>query len=307
MHKVNLMFGATFHQLRIFMTVAECQSITKAANLLNMTQPAVSIQLKHLTERCGLPLIEVIGKRLYITQAGNLVYEGAQDVMQRLSSLDQQLLEMKGGVKGQISIAIATTAQYFIPRILGLFRRRFPTIELSLNVTNREAVMGRLSSNQDDFAVLSQLPSHISIEYEKIFDDQLCIVVPPHHPLVSKSLMTLQDLEKENFIFREPGSGTRIAMEKFLNHYHLYPKVFFEFGSNEAIKQAIMANFGISLLPKSCLKLELELQKLYVLTIDGLSLEHPWYVLYPKGKVLSPMAGMLLEFFKKGNYKGKII
>ena len=275
----------TLNQVRIFKAAAEQQSITAAAAQLCMTQPAVSIQLKQLEERLGQPLFEIIGKQFHLTEAGKLLLKTAIELETSLTFLYEELLSLKGGLSGTLKIGAATSAQYFLPKLLGLFHAQYSGIALRLKIRNRAEVLQRLFSNQDDLCVVSQLPQHEGICYQQILDDELILVAPPDFN--AQEINQLSKLGNFPFIIREQGSGTRMAIERFFAAHNFEPKIVMELGSAEAIIEAIYAGIGGSILPKSVLRLPLQAKYLQVLPLKELPLPHPWYVLYLKDKRLS--------------------
>jgi DNA-binding transcriptional LysR family regulator len=286
----------TLHQLAVFASVAKTRSITRAAKLLHMTQPGVSIQIKQLEERYGMTLIEVIGKQIHLTAAGQELYQASQDIATRLEAVDISFSQMRGHLKGELRIAIVSTAKYFIPHWLGEFHRQYPDIAISLKVTNRETVLERLNQNQDDLVILSQIPKKLPLISEAILEDLLVIPAPPTHPFAKRKQIPLNDLGSQPFIVRESGSGTRMVMEKIFSQHQIQPKIVMELGSTEAIKQAVMAGIGLSLLSKMSIEQELKLKRLVILDIKKFPLKHPWYAVHLKGKKLSPIASNFLQF-----------
>ncbi len=289
----------TLHQLKVFAAVAKYKSITVASQHLHMTQPAVSIQVKQLESHYDLALIEVIGKRVHLTEAGERVRQAYQQIAASLSHLEMEISQLRGCLSGKLSIAVVSTAKYFIPALLGEFHRQYPQVDIQLKVTNREEVIKRLQDNLDDVVVLSQLPKKISIIAKELLEDALVIPAPPDHPLAKKQDLSLKQLLSEPFIIREVGSGTRMVMERWFKKYHFSPRVIMELGSSSAIKQAIMAGIGLSMISKMSIEQELALKKLIVLDIKNFPVKHPWYVVYPKGKILTPVASNFLKFLSE--------
>lgn len=285
----------TLHQLKIFAAVVEYNGITAAAHKLYMSQPAISIQVKQLEDYYGISLIEVVGKKIHLTEMGKRLYETAKEIDDRLGALEMEFAQMQDCLKGRFSVAVVSTAKYFMPRLLGEFHRQYPHIEISLKVTNRGEVLERLQNNRDDLVIMSQLPEKIPIVAEKFLDDELVIPAPPDHPLVKKKNIALSELKNEPFILREPGSGTRIVMEQLFKKNRLKPAIIMELGSGSAIKQAVIAGFGFSVLSKMSLEQELILKKLMILDIRGFPVRHAWYAVHLKGKKLSPIAAKFLD------------
>lgn len=277
-----------FHRLNVFAAVAELKSITAASKKLHMTQPAVSIQVRQLEEYYGLPLIEIIGKKIHLTEAGKKIHSAYHKIAENIELLNMEVSQLKGDLKGTLRIAVVSTAKYFIPKILGEFNRDYPHIDIQLKVANRQEIVDRLEKNLDDLVILSQVPKKMPIVAEQFLEDSLVIVAPPGHLLTKKKKIDIKTLANEHFIIRESGSGTRMVMERLLRKYHLHPNIIMELGSSSAIKQAVMAGFGISMVSHMSIQNELALKKLFILDIKHFPVKHPWYVVYSKGKVLSP-------------------
>lgn len=288
--------NASLRQLQVFEAVARNLSFTRAAEELYLTQPTVSIQLKQLTEIVGQPLLEQIGKRLYLTDTGRELLKVCRDIFESLSRFEMLVSDMKGVKAGKLRLAVITTAKYFVPRLLGLFCQRYPGIDVSLKVTNRERVLQRMADNQDDLYVLGQPPEHMEVEFEPFLENPLVVLAARNHPLAAKKRIAPQRLEEEQFLMREPGSGTRLATEQFFRERGLKLKVRMELGSNEAIKQAVAGGLGIAVLSAHTLALENSINELAILDVQGFPIRRHWYLAYPKDKQLSVVAQVFLEF-----------
>ncbi len=286
----------TLHQLKIFAAVAENKSVTVASQKLHMSQPAVSIQLKQLESHYGLTLFEVIGKKIHLTEAGRKVHAAYLKTAECLKNLDSEISQLKGFLKGELKIAVVSTAKYFIPRLLGEFHDKYPHVEIKLTVNNREEVIKRLQQNIDDVVILSQLPKKINIMKYQFLEDSLVIAAPLNHHLAKSKKVSFKELASESFIMREAGSGTRMVMEKLLDKYKINPKIAMELGSSTAVTQAIIAGFGLSIISKMSIEQELNLKKLALLDIINFPLKHPWYIVYSKQKKLSLTAVNFLKF-----------
>ena len=286
----------TLHQLKVFAAVVKHKNMSRAAEELCMTQPAVSILMKQLENYYGMPLLEIIGKRIFLTSAGKELYRATEDIISRLAILDMTFSQMQHCLRGKLSVAAVTTAKYFMPSLLGKFKQQYPDIEIQLEITNRGSIIQRLQSNLDDLVIMSQPPENMQIIKHTFIKDELVIPAPSKHPLAKDKSIPLYGLESERFLLRELGSGTRMAMEKLFTQNKMSPKIIMELGSNEAIKQAVMAGMGLSLLSKLSLELELITKRLVILDIKGLPLLHRWYVIYLKDKLLSPIAKEFIKF-----------
>jgi LysR family transcriptional regulator, low CO2-responsive transcriptional regulator len=287
---------ATLHQLQILEAIAKHGSFTRAAEELELTQPTVSQQIKRLTQTIGLPLFEQLGKQIYLTAAGQQVLGASAIISEKFAELEIAIDELKGLKQGRINLVASTTAKYFVPRLLGTFRRKHPEIELALHITNQEGVLARLARNQDDLYFTGRPPSDLEIELRPILENPLVVVAPSNHPLAGKINIALKELATEPFIFREAGSGTRLVVEHFLAENRVAVDVVIELSSNEAIKQAIAGGLGISVLSQHSLDLETQNGLLTILNVEGFPIQRHWYVIYPKGKQLSVAAQTFLDF-----------
>lgn len=287
---------ATLHQLKVFEAVARHNSFTRAAEELFLTQPTVSMQVKQLTKAVGMPLFDQIGKRLYLTLAGEELVKTCRQIFEQLDQFEMTVADLKGLKQGRLRIAVITTAKYFIPRLLGPFCQRYPGIDISLQVTNHEHILNRLNDNLDDLYVMSQLPENIEISSKPILENPLVVVAPAIHPLAQEKNISLERIGTEPFIMREPGSGTRKAVQNLFDERKIHLKVRLDLGSNEAIKQAIAGGLGISVLSAHTLTLDSSNSQLTVLDVEQFPIERYWYAVYPSGKQLSIVARTFLEY-----------
>lgn len=295
------MIHATLHQLKVFEATARHGSFTRAAEELFLTQPTVSMQVKQLTKAIGLPLFEQVGKRLYLTDAGRELFSTCQEIFQRLDQLEMTVADLKGMKQGKLRLAVITTTKYFMPRLLGPFCQQYPGIDVSLTVTNHERVIERLADNQDDLYVMSQIPEHMDIKAHSFLENPLVVVAPHHHPLAKEKNIPLARIAEEIFIMREPGSGTRRALQKLLDAHKLSVKVRLELGSNEAIKQAIAGGLGLSVLSRHTLITDHS--ELTILDVEGFPIKREWYIAYLAGKQLSVVASTFLDYLQSAATK----
>ena len=293
----------TFHQLKVFEVTARRGSFTRAAEELFLTQPTVSIQMKQLTKAVGLPLFEQVGKRLYLTDAGQELLDTCQDIFERLSQFEMTVADLQGLKKGQLKLSVITTAKYVIPRLLGPFCQQYPGIDVSLIVTNHENIVERLRENLDDLYIPSQIPDNQDVHTYSFLDNPLVVLASRNHPLAKESHIPLKELNGQSFIMREPGSGTRQAVEKLFGEHEISINVRLELGSNEAIKQAVAGGLGISVLSKHCLAIEGEAGQIAVLNVEGFPIERQWQVVFPKGKQLSIVARTFYDYLKLSGKK----
>ncbi|MEW6332300.1 MAG: LysR family transcriptional regulator [Pseudomonadota bacterium] len=289
----------TLRQLKVFESVARHLNYTRAAEELFLTQPAVSMQVKQMEESLGVALFEQLGKRIHLTEAGQEVLGYARRVTQQLDELETVLNRIKGLAGGKLRISVATTANYFIPTLLGTFSRRYPEVTVSLDVTNRETLLQQLSENTVDLVIMGQPPSGLDVEAEVFMENPLVIVAPPGHPLAQQKKIPLKRLQEEVFLVREPGSGTRSAMERFFAEREIHLKTGMEVGSNEAIKQSVQAGLGLGLLSRATIEQELELKRLVELDVAEFPIMRHWYVVHRKGKRLSGAAEAFRDFMLK--------
>lgn len=280
----------TLRQLKVFESVARHLNYTRAAAELHLTQPAVSMQVKQLEDSLGTALFEQLGKRIHLTEAGREVLGYARNITQQLDELEAVLNRQKGLAGGRLRISVATTANYFVPALLGSFSRRYPDITVSLDVTNRETLLRQLSENLADLVIMGRPPAEADVEAEVFLENPLVIVAPPDHPLAREKKIPLKRLQEEIFLVREPGSGTRVAMERFFSERGMHLRTGMEVGSNEAIKQSVQAGLGLGLLSRATVDQELTLGQLVVLDVAEFPIMRHWYLVHRRGKRLSPVA-----------------
>jgi DNA-binding transcriptional LysR family regulator len=281
---------ATLHQLRIFHAVAQHNSFARAAEALHLSPPTLSLQVKQLSETVGQPLFEQLGKKIFLTAAGRTLAEACQDIETRMDRLNEDLAALQGVERGSLKLAILTTVKYTVPKLLGGFCAAHPGIDVAMVVGNRENLLQRLASNQDDLTIMGQPPAQMDVVSEDFADNPLVLVAPPDHPLVGKKRLAPQRLKNEPFIMREPGSGTRLTTEKFFAGHGITLKNRLEVGSNEAIKQTVAGGLGIAVLSATTVVAELALGELVRLDVQGFPLIRRWHVIYPRGKRLSAAA-----------------
>ncbi|ETD83510.1 LysR family transcriptional regulator [Rhodobacter capsulatus] len=291
----------TLRQLQVFAAVARHKSYTRAAEELHLTQPAVFTQVKQLEDALGAVLLDRIGKRLFLTEAGQAVLATARETLEGIERLEMQLADLQGLRRGRLRLAIVSTAQYFLPRLLGAFCTENPGIEVALTVTNRQTVIARLAANEDDLCILGQPPEGLDVVARPIARNAILVLAPPGHSLVGVTAVPFAALAEAPFILREPGSGTRAAAEKFFAENGIRPQVRMELGSNEAIKAAVAAGLGLAILSQDTITLEAETGRLAVLDVQGFPLLRVWNVAYPRGKHLSVAARAFLAHLAAGS------
>ena len=287
----------TFHQLKIFQIICETGSITKAAGKLKLTQPAVSIQLKNLQEQFEIPLTEVIGRKIYITDFGKKVAEAADRILNEAESIDHLTLAHKGFLTGKLSIINASTAKYVMPFFMAEFINQHAGLELNIKVSNKSDVIKALEANQVDFAMVSMLPKDLSIERTPLLPSRLYLVGAPHL-IRNKGRLNHHDLEELPLIFREEDSASRITLNKFLKENQLNIKNRLVLSSNEAVKQALIAGLGHSLLSLNGIKNELLNKELEIIPMNNLPIILEWNLIWLKEKKFSPAALAYLDFLR---------
>lgn len=293
----------TLQQLRLYEAVTRLGSFTRAAEELFITQPAVSIQIKRLEEQVGLALFEHVGKKIFPTAAGKVTYEASLDILNRIENLKMSIEELKGDVKGSLQVSVVTTAKYFLPNLLGEFLQQYPDVEPKLKFTNRARVMERLMNNEDDFVMMGQVPEDDSLEAYPFINNILGVVAPADHPLANKKNISLKELAQHRFLNREIGSGTRYVFDQLLEERGVKIEPYMELGSSEALKQAVMAGLGIAVLSLHSVQLELSVNKLTVLDVEGFPLKRRWYAVHLKGKRLSLVARTFLEYILEESHR----
>ena len=290
------MKNATLRQLKVFEAVARHRSFSRAAEELHLTQPAVSMQVRSLEEEAGLPLTEQMGKKVFLTTAGEEVARHARLIAQALRDAGDALSAIKGVKGGRLSIGVVSTAKYFAPRLLAAFRQRYPGVELRLEVRNRETIVRQLADNDIDLAIMGTPPPDLVTVSEAFAPHPLVIIAPPDHPLAGRDTVAAAELVGETFLIREPGSGTRIAMERFFANSGVHLAQSFEMSSNETIKQAVMAGMGISFISLHTIGLELAVGRLVCLSVEGTPVMRQWHVVRRPEKHLLPPAAAFHDF-----------
>lgn len=290
------MRNATLRQLRTFTEVARQHSFTAAAKALHLTQPAVSMQVRQLEQAAGLPLVEQLGRRVHLTEAGRELLRYAAGISGLLREAEEAMKALQGVGGGELSIAVTSTAKYFAPSLLAEFRRRHPEVRLRLAVSNREAVVRALTENSVDLAVMGRPPRGLEAEAVAFAKHPIVVIAAPGHPLGGRRRVPLAALAGETFIIRERGSGTRNAMEHVFAERGFKARETLEMSSNETIKQAVMAAMGIAFLSMHTIGLELRAQRLVLLPVTGLPVMREWFVIHRKGKRLSPAAQAFKSF-----------
>ena len=279
----------TFRQLRLFLALADTGSVSAAARVMHVTQPTASMQLKEITQAVGMPVYEVIQRRVHLTEAGRELARTARAIAGEWEVLQQKFDAMRGLTRGRLKVALVSTAKYFVPRLLGTFCAQHPEIEISLEVLNRDGVVARLRDNLDDLYIMSTPPTDIELDDKILLPNPLVMIASPSHPLVKRRKLAIDKLAGERFILREKGSGTRMAVDRHFRKLKFHPSLRLELGSNEAIKQAVAGGLGIAVLSRHALEGKAE-KDVAVLDVQDFPIESRWHVVHPRGKQLSPIA-----------------
>lgn len=286
----------TLRQLEAFAAVARHLSFTRAAEQLNLTQPAVSMQIKQLEGQVEQPLFEQMGKKLFLTEAGREVLEYAHAILQQIGNMEAGLASLKGLERGTLSISVATTAHYFAPKLLSSFYERYPGVNVKLDVTNRESLVSQLETNTVDMVIMGRPPEQVEVEDGVFMENPLVLIAPPNHPFGREKSIQLKRLEHEAFLVREEGSGTRKAMENFFRQHGIKMNTAMEVSSDEAIKQSVQAGLGLGIMSRDAVQNELNLGLLIVPDVLHFPIMRHWHVMHRKGKRLSPIAEAFKAF-----------
>jgi len=288
--------NVTLRQLHVFEAVARHLSYTRAAEELHLSQPAVSMQIKQLEDNIGLPLLERLGRRVYLTEAGQEMYRYSHAIALELDEAEAVLERLKGLQAGRLKVAVASTASAFATRMLSLFRRRFAGITVSLDVTNRAGLLAQLGNNEKDLVIMGKPPEDMALATRSFADNPLVVVAAPDHPLAGESRIPLARLREETFVVREPGSGTRTAMERFFAAHDLTLDSRMEMNENESLKLAVQAGMGLGIVSIHTLELELATGRLVILDVEDMPIMRHWYLVHREGKRLPPVAEAFRDF-----------
>lgn len=294
----------TLHQLQIFLKISHHQSITKAAEELHLTQPAVSIQLRNFQDQFPIPLTEVVGRKLFITDFGREIAAAAQKIVNEVYAINYKTLAYQGELAGRLTLSIASTGKYVMPYFLADFLRQHPGVELQMDVTNKTRVVESLEQNAVDFALVSVIPTKLVIEKEELMENRLMYVAARDLELPADP-SGRRLFENVPLIYREQGSATRNAMETFISRKGFQVRKKIELTSNEAVKQAVLAGLGCSIMPIIGIKNELKNGDLRTIPVQGLPMVTNWNVVWLRSKNLSPAAEAYLKFIN--SHKASII
>ena len=292
----------TLNQLQIFLKIVQTNSVTKASEELHLTQPAVSIQLKNFQDQFDIPLTEVVGRKIYITNFGHEIAEAAENIINQVYAINYKTLAHKGQLAGRLKISVVSTGKYVMPYFLSDFMNKHVGVELLMDVTNKSKVLDSLENNEVDFALVSVIPNKLNIEKLDLLQNKLYLV--GNSKINNKKGETVKNIFKDlPLIFREKGSGTRQTMESFFQRNNISVLKKMELTSNEAVKQALIAGLGNSIMPLIGIKNELQNKDLQIIPIKGLPIKTTWSLVWLKGKKHSPISLSFLEYLKKEKTK----
>lgn len=287
----------TLNQLHIFLKIAQTQSVTKASEELHLTQPAVSIQLKNFQDQFDIPLTEVVGRKIYITDFGREIAAAAENIINQVYAINNKTLAFKGQLTGRLKISVVSTGKYVMPYFLADFLNKHAGIELIMDVTNKKKVVMSLENNEIDFALVSILPTTLNVEKLDLLKNRLYLVGDSRSKF-KKGIKTKEKFKDLPLIFREKGSGTRQTMESFIERHHIKVLKKMELTSNEAVKQALLAGLGYSIMPLIGIRNELHNNELQIIPIKGLPITTTWSLIWLKGKKHSPASLAYLQYLK---------
>ncbi|MBI5919453.1 MAG: LysR family transcriptional regulator [Nitrosomonadales bacterium] len=290
------MLPITLRQLQVFESVARHLSHSRAATELYLSQPAISMQIKQVEEIIGLPMFEQVGKKLFLTEAGREMLHYSRTVLQQIEEMESVFSEMKGLERGHLGISVVSTANYFMPQLLAKFIQLHPSISVSLNVGNRDAVLKQLSENISDLAIMGQPPAGTDILAESFMQNPLVVIAAPTHQLAAVANIKARQLAQETFLLRELGSGTRSVAERYFASHRIPLPASMAMDTNEAIKQSVQAGMGLGIISQHGIELELETRRLCILNVEGFPIVRDWYVVHRKNKRLSTAAQALKQF-----------
>ncbi len=289
-------YPLTFRQLEIFASVAKHLSFTQASEELHLSQPAVSMQVKQMEHLTGFSLTEKIGKQLFLTEAGNIILDYAEQTLAAREVLEETLIALEGKEKGHLALAVPETANQFMTLLLARFRRLHPGISFHLQVHNRKGLLNCIKKNTTDLVIMGTTPVEMELLTESFMNNPLVVIAPPNHPLCKRKVVKLDDLVENEFVVREEGSGTRNAMKRFFNEHQVQLKMSMEMPNNEAVKQAVAAGLGLGIVSLHTLQQELALKQVKVLNVNKFPIMRIWYMVHHKQKVLSPAMILFRQF-----------
>lgn len=289
----------TLRQLQVFQAVCSSQSYSRAAEDMALTQPAVSQQIRQLEEQIGAPLFEYVGKKLYLTEAATSLLAASEDIFNRLDSLDMQLSSLQGNLRGELRLAVVSSIQYLTPHLLAAFRQRYPEVVFRLEVTRRSQVIQRLQDNRDDVVLMALVPEDRALEFFPFLNNPIIAVACSDHPLAGRQALALTELEQRVVLEREPGSGTRKAVDEFFQQKRVHLQQLMQMGSGESMVHGALAGLGVALVSEHAAAPYLRSGELVRLDFSELPLYRSWCAVHARGKRLSPVAEAFLAFLRE--------
>jgi DNA-binding transcriptional LysR family regulator len=292
----------TINQLKIYLKVAQTQSVTKASEQLYLTQPAVSIQLKNFQDQFDIPLTEVVGRQLYITDFGMEVYKMSERVINEVYAINYKTMAYKGHLTGRLVLSIVSTGKYVMPYFLSEFMKKNEGVDLMMDVTNKSRVINSLQNNEVDFALVSVLPEGLKVNNEVLLENELYLIGDKNYKKISKPIAK-NEINEMPLIFREEGSGTRFVMEQYFKKHNIHVRKKMELTTNEAVKQSVIAGLGNSVMPLIGIRNELLNGDLRIIPAVGFPIKSKWHLIWLKEKKLSPVAEAYIEYIKSNKNK----
>lgn len=290
------MKNATLRQLRVFESAARHLSLTRAAEELHLTPPAVSMQIRQLEGHAGAPLFERVGRGIRLTQAGDEVLAHTREILGHIRASEEAIAGLGSLEHGLLDVAVINAGDYFLPWLIAAFRDRHPRIRARLTVGNRDVLLERLAGHEIDLAVMSHPPTQPAFAAQPFAPHPHVIVAPPGHPLARKRSVTLEEAAREPLITREPGSATRLAMDQAFSESGVVPRIEMEIASNETIKQAVAAGFGVGFLSAHAVEQELAIGRLALVPVKGFPVMRQWYVVRRRDRTLPRIAEAFERF-----------
>ncbi|MCK7542811.1 LysR family transcriptional regulator [Marinobacter bryozoorum] len=289
----------TFRQLQVFKAVHDLRSYSRAGDLLGLTQPAVSSQVRHLEQALGTPMFEYVGRKLYCTAAGEEMAACVRSVFRELADMQNRLAALEGRVAGDLRLVAVSTAQYVVPYLLRSFLQLNPQVNISVAVVNRATALQRLSENSDDLVIMGMVPPDKPLKSLPFLDNELVPVVPAGHPLLKRTTVSPDEFLNARLLIRESGSGSRLALEVYCQQHRLKIEPAMELGSNDAVKHAVLAGLGVAVVPRLSAVSELALGSLRELDISGFPLRRSWCLVYPQARYPTPVMQAFIDYVQQ--------
>lgn len=279
----------TFRQLRLFLALVESGSVSAAARAMHVTQPTASMQLKEVSQAVGLPLYDVIGKKVHLTEVGKELAATARAMVLGWHAFEQAVDQHKGLSRGKLRVSVVSTAKYFMPRWIGSFCKKYPAIDVALEILNRDGVVQRLHDNSDDLYIMSMPPTDMDLHDELLMPNPIVVIASTADPLAKKGRIALKALQEQRFILREPGSGTRMAADQYFRKKKFKPNVRLEWGSNEAVKESVAGGLGLGVISRHALHGMDKENGVRVIDVEGFPLPSAWHMVHRANQKLSPV------------------